>query len=254
MHATIEQLLEIKDGLQSSAQEHVSHCGYCQSELAVLRSLRQQIFAAADQQPRSESWGRILEAVKNTDPHRQFVGSNQPDGFENRANAALGESRVDALAENVERQVAPIDLLVANSAQSRSNFNSLSKAIYCLAASIMLTGFIGLYIYGQQGTNKLAPGLLQANIQELMLSSRGMELALQKVALQNNVLTVAEQTLAERLYWRLTYVDQMIHENNVSDQPDTDRVETLWNDRIDALTELNQLYYKRQQTLDDSEI
>ncbi|MFT5656311.1 MAG: hypothetical protein ACI9XU_002038, partial [Arenicella sp.] len=33
-----------------------------------------------------------------------------------------------------------------------------------------------------------------------------------------------------------------------------ERIKTLWNERINALNVLNQIYYQRQQELDDSEI
>jgi len=86
-----------------------------------------------------------------------------------------------------------------------------------------------------------------------MLSSRGMERALQRVSLQSELLTVAERSDAERLYWRLANLDQMINDKG-SENDDPVRVEALWIERVDALNELNQLYYKRQQMLEDSEI
>ena len=68
------------------------------------------------------------------------------------------------------------------------------------------------------------------------------------------MLSSAEQSAAERLYWRLSYVDQMIHENSASSETNPERVKTLWNERIEALTGLNQIYYQRKQEFDDSEI
>jgi len=46
----------------------------------------------------------------------------------------------------------------------------------------------------------------------------------------------------------------MIHENNIENEADPARVENLWNERVDTLTELNQLYYQAQYTLVDSDI
>ena len=99
--------------------------------------------------------------------------------------------------------------------------------------------------------------MMQANIQELMLNSRGMERALQRVAMQSDLLSGAEQSQADRLHWRLAYVDRLIQDNNmqtVGAQYATEQVEELWSERIRALTQLNQLYYQRRQTLNDSEI
>lgn len=271
MHATTEQLLEIKDGLQNGASQHVSGCDHCQNELKILESIGCEMFAAADQQPRPESWARIEQALvesrADSTPAAQWQSNSlmasaasDTNNFENdfqndfENDIKLEESGIGSSAGDVTPRDVPVELLIANSAQTKSNFNNLSKAIYSLAASIMVTGFIGLFVYGQQSAERQQSELLQANIQELMLNSRAMELAYQNVALQTELLTTAEQTEAERLYWRISYLDQMIHDNNVNSQSNPERVETLWNDRIEALTELNKLYFQRQQTMDDSEI
>ena len=225
MHATTEQLLEIKDHLQNDASLHVQSCACCQAELQALQNLEQQLLASADQQPDPAVWQRIVQAADA--PAAALPGTNP-------------EQRV------------PIELLAG--ASGPGVFRSLHTAVYTLAASIALTGVIGLYIFSQQGVTRQQSELLHANVQELMLHSRGMEQVLQKVVLQNELLTTAEQSVSERLYWKLSYVDQLIQENNASAQQDPARIKTLWNDRIDALTELSQLYYQRQQMLDDSEI
>ena len=229
-HASLEQLLEIRDGVQNAVSAHVAACTLCQDELRGIESLSKQIFENANLVPDVKVWDRISRTAA-------FNKENEIDGH--------GRD---------EQKSAPIDLLIADRIQT-SNVGTLSKAVYSLAASILITGFIGLYLYGQQNINTSTQNqLLQASIQELMLNSRGMERTLQKVALQNELLTTSEQSAAERLYWRLTYVDQMIHENSNDGQSDPARIAMLWNDRIDALTELNQIYYQRQQALDDSEI
>lgn len=249
MHATTEQLLEIKDGLTNSVSAHVEGCRHCQDELQQLLCLNNQLFDAADQQPRPELWSRIVASVEmNDDP------DSSNDGQEGSSAIAVGTiAQERSLSGSAEHTNVPTELLLANSS-SLNNTQSLSKAIYSLAASVLLTGFIGLYIFGQQGSSNQQAALLQANIQELMLNSRGMELALQNVSLQSGVLSRSEQSAAERLYWRLTYVDQMIHEDNADAESNPERIKTLWNERIDALTGLNQIYNQRQQELDDSEI
>ena len=92
---------------------------------------------------------------------------------------------------------------------------------------------------------------MQTSIHELMLNSQGLEQVLQQVAQQNQALSVANQQAADRLYWRLSKVDQLINQESPSN---AERMEVLWNDRIDALNELNQIYYQHEGTLDAPEI
>ncbi|NNC99564.1 MAG: hypothetical protein HKN85_05235, partial [Gammaproteobacteria bacterium] len=207
MHATTEELLEIKDNLQNAASGHVQSCEYCQAELQGLHALQQQITRSVEGQPDTKIWDRILRSA--------------------------GAADLDSAAGEAVEQVPAALLAARSSAHQPSIFNSLHTAVYTLAASIALTGFIGLYIFSQQGSVNQHTALLQANIQELMIHSRGMEQALQKVAMQSEMLTSAQQSVSERLYWKLTYVDQMIHENNVNNQNDPERMEQLWNERID---------------------
>jgi hypothetical protein len=128
---------------------------------------------------------------------------------------------------------------------------SLSKPIYALAASIAFVGIVSVFMFSQQQNEQMQTQIMQASLNELMLNSRGLEHVLQRVADQNQALGVASQKAADRLYWRLTNVDQLI--NQVS--PDnTERMEVLWSDRIEALNALNQIYYQQQSTLTTSEI
>jgi hypothetical protein len=228
MHATIEQLLEIKDGQQNSASNHVQSCECCQQELHALRELNEQLFVAADLAPSPELWERIR-----------------------RSSQTLKESQQTAS----ELASAPIELVAAHSGQSAVvQQRTLSNAIYTLAASILVTGFIGLYLFSNSIGGQSQNELLQANIQQLMINSRGMEQALKDVSIQSELLTTAQRSEADRLYWQLAYVDQMIHESNVDAKSDPQRTEVLWNNRVKALRKLNQLYYERQKTLDESEI
>ena len=240
MHATIEQLLEIRDGLQNDASFHLQGCAHCKAELGELAllqlQLKQQMVEPGNCQPSSGLWQRISHSAS-----AQRLAGKQ--GLTEENSGARSSTQSSSARE------VPVELLVASSQRQ----NSLSRAIYALAASILVTGFIGLYMFGQQGPGQQQDQFMQASIQDLMLDSRGMERALQKVALQKELLTVAERSVADRLYWRLAYVDQMIHDND-ADGNDPVRIEALWNERVDALTELNQLYYQRQQALDESEI
>lgn len=221
MHANTEQLLEIKDGIENDFGQHVDSCDYCKSELEAICLLAKQVFISANQRPPLGAWDKIISGSAD---QRKCSSFHQP-----------------------ETEV-PFELIAANATQP-SRFNSLSTAVYTLAGSILVTGFIGLFIFGQQNSTNQQTQVLQASIQELMLNSRGMEQVLQKVALRNELISTDDQYAAERLYWRLTHLDQMIQDNN--DSPE--RIQTLWNGRIDALNQLSNLYYQ-QQTLDDSEI
>lgn len=231
LHATIEQLLEIKDGQQNAASLHVRSCECCQLELQALNEINEQLFTVADQQPAPELWQRIQQSVEST-------------------------GLVNELDPNDTTTHVPLELLAAQAAKqgSAAQHRSLSYAIYTLAASILVTGFIGLYMFSNNLNNRTQNELLQANIQQLMINSRGMEQALQKVSLQSESLTASQRSKADRLYWQLAYLDQMINDTSVDSQPNVERTEVLWNNRIQALRELNQLYYQRQQTLDESEI
>jgi len=238
IHANTEQLLEFKDGIKNEVSSHIESCDICLGEITALRAIQKDIFAIAEQTPSAAVWDSIVNAAEKPQVQRLF-----------------DDDEVFLPHEDVGRSKhqVPVDLLVAEPSRL-SNYNSLSTAIYSLAASILVTGFIGFYIFGQQDSQQQLNGLLSANVQELVHNSKVLERTLQQVSLQNELLTVGEKSTAERLYWRLTYVDQLINESSVDDSSDPEQVEQLWKSRIGALQELNQLYYQRQKTLDDSVI
>ncbi len=217
MHANIEELLEIKDGEPSSKRQHVNECEECQISLRELQSLESEIglqmFDAADQVPSDDVWNRIQLSLESQNAVR------------------MENNSVHTLV------TAPQ--------------NSLTKAVYALAASIAFVGVIAVFMFSQQQNSQLQNQILQASLNELMLNSRGLEQVLQNVADQNQALSVANQKAADRLYWRLTYVDQLIDQ---ASPENTERMEVLWNDRIEALNALNQIYYQRDSTLNAPEI
>lgn len=216
MHANIDELLEIKDGEPSLKREHVSTCEECQTALHELQLLESEIglqmFDAADQVPSDDVWDRIQ--------------------------LNLEKQQSAAITNNVHTLVAPPQ-------------HTLTKAIYALAASIAFVGVITVFMFSQQQSSQLQTQILQASLNELMLNSRGLEQVLQNVADQNQALSVANQKAADRLYWRLTYVDQLIDQ---ASPENNERMEVLWNDRIEALNALNEIYYQRDSTLNAPEI
>lgn len=224
MHANIDQLLEIIDGEDNSMRDHVSECKQCQTALAELLSFKSQVgssmFDAADQIPSEDAWNRIQQTLDL-------------------------ESELDRLDSN------NVVSMPAYSAAPAAANQSLTKAIYSLAASIAFVGVIGVFMFSMQQSTTQQTLAMQTSINELMLNSRGLEQVLQQVAQQNQALSVANQQAADRLYWRLSKVDQLINQESPSN---AERMEVLWNDRIDALNQLNQIYYQHEGTLDAPEI
>ena len=217
MHANIDQLLDIINGDQSPKHAHVTKCEQCQSRLSELRSFKSevslQMFDAADRVPSNDVWSRIQNS---TDQQQSAL----------------------PLVNNVHELSAPPQ-------------QSLTRAVYALAASIAFVGVVSVFMFSQQQSNQLQNQVIQASLNELMLNSRGLEHVLQNVADQNQALSLVNQKAADRLYWRLTYVDQLIDQ---ASPENPERMEVLWNDRIDALNELNQIYYQRNSTLNAPEI
>jgi hypothetical protein len=227
-HATAKQLLEIIDGEPSEMRPHVSSCEHCQIALTELQSFESEIglqmFAAADKIPSNDVWQRIQSSLDQ--------------GRLDQGKALTEQPEITQQASNVHRFATVTQ-------------HPLSRPIYALAASIAFVGIVSVFMFSQQQNNQLQTQIMQASLNELMLNSRGLEHGLQKVADQNLALNVANQKAADRLYWRLTYVDQLI---NQASPESPERMEALWNDRIEALNELNQIYYQQENTLNASEI
>ena len=253
MHANTEQLLEIRDGLANDFSTHVESCTQCQAELQGLRVLNQALLNVGNDSANPGVWARVLKTAEGMNNWLPGERANQ-------------YSNASAISRNSDMATAdvPLDLLIADQAAGNSNNHSLfanarslTTAVYTLAASIFVTGFIGMYMFQQVDGSNQQTQIMQANIQALMLNSRGMEQTLQRVSMQSDLLSGPERSQAERLHWRLARVDRLIQDNNMQDagaQYASEQVEELWAERIRALTQLNQLYYQRQQTLDDSEI
>lgn len=222
MHANIEQLLDIKDGLETSMSGHVQSCDHCTAELRELQSLTQAMYDTANMSPPSHVFDRIQASLSTSD---------------NELNGQVPQN------------------LIAAAATPSSRWGSLNTAIYTLALSILVTGLVGFYSLNSQQTVAFKQAEeLQASIEQLMLNSRGLESVLQRVNDQSSGLTVAERDVADRLYWRLMYVDQMIHENNGNYDADPKKTKVLWGDRVEALTELNELFFGGPIDVADPEI
>ncbi len=229
-HATLAQLVAMRDGehlstdVYVSVVAHVDGCEFCQARLEEVYSVGHQL-----------QQGLLFEAELPV-PEEAWID------IEHR----LAERFVTA---GVEPAVA-IEHLAATSKRG-SFWSSLNTAIYSLAAAVMFTGLVSLYNSSGQQQARLETQALQASIQSLMDNSRGLENVLQQVATQNGSLAAADLAAAERLQWRLMMVDQKIHESELSDDITYAQINALWADRIDALTELNKLYYTNQVAVND---
>jgi hypothetical protein len=227
MHANIEDLLAINDGEHNSVsektREHVQSCADCQRQLNALATTLENVgptmLKEFDYEPSAEVWTRVQNSI------------------ESKTNSATTELASTASVSNV----LPM---------RSGNVQSLTRAVYALAASIAFVGLVSVFMFSGNSQNQQAL-LLQASVDQLMTNSRGLEQSLQQVVKQNEVLSVANQQAADRLYWRLTYVDQLIQDASPAN---SEQLQVLWNDRVEALNELNKLYFERDIGVSRSEI
>ena len=65
-HATIEELLNLRDGtaVAAAVDAHVTGCGECRTELARLHALRAGLRALPALPPAPESWARVMARVE----------------------------------------------------------------------------------------------------------------------------------------------------------------------------------------------
>lgn len=224
-HASLEQLLEIRDGEASPAQAHVSQCDFCQEQLTALDNPAGLLFLEAETPPPPNAYAKIQAALE--EKRRMQQASETP--------------MLHAMPE-------------VQGAVTSSRWQSTSTAIYTLAFAVAFTGLVSLYSSQRESEfaaqNNLA---LQASIQALKDNSRGLEHVLQSVGARGDILSNTDRLEADRLYWRLMMVDQKIQEGNRNENFDEEQV-SLWRDRVDTLTQLNQLYYTNKSLLDSSEL
>ena len=230
-HATIDDLLSFKNDdsksyLSDSKAKHIEAYVDCKNELSSLSQVGEILFDHADAQPRAEVWQKLQLAL-----YGETVSSH-----------AYPESR-DAQIESPQSPSVYTLRPVGH--------QSLSKAIYALAASVAFVGIVAAFMFSGHLSNSRQTQLMQASINELMNNSRSLEQSLQTVVSQNRALRDANQRVAERLYWKLSYVDQLIHEVTPED---SERIKGLWNDRVEALNELQQIYFEHENARNTSEI
>ena len=139
---------------------------------------------------------------------------------------------------------APVDMWDKIQYQSKQNISrssALVRAIYTLAATILLTG--GLIVFSNHQQSQINIEQYQ-DITQLMTSSNSLE---NSIAMQVNSLQTNGESLYqnEKLKWRLMLIDQMIQSTQADD---LNNLIILWQDRIRALRALSQNIYTNTNT------
>lgn len=230
MHANLKQLLEIRDGLENAMSEHVENCQHCQAEMAYVCKLSQQIFEAADQQPSDQLWDKIVAE-----------SGLQSSGLPTRSSPSPEPTYL--AGQSTEQLVSSVTM----------QNSSLSRPIYALAASVMFVGLVSIFMISQQNSAWQQASQMQASINQLMMNSQGLENVLQQVVVRDEGLSADDQAVAERLYWKLTYVDQELDSADPEVPEEAERIKILWSDRVEVLNELNRLFYQRKEALVDAQ-
>ena len=231
-HASLSDLVAMRDGERVATAAHVERCEFCQARLEEVysnaKSLQDTLLFEAELPVPAAVWSNLEQHLRDTtvaDDH------TPPDIATVQHNPTIGSY-----------------------AHAKPSFwSSVNTAIYSLTAAVVFTGLVSLYTFQGQQDSRIETRALQASIQSLMDSSRGLENVLENVVAQNSTLTLSDQSAAERLQWRLMLVDQKIHESESSGDVSYEQIKALWASRIDALTELNQLYYTNQVAVNDGE-
>lgn len=235
-HATLKELLAIRDGEYSTKLDHVSQCSFCQARLEEVYSaaanLQSSLMFEADLPVPERVWTQLERRLREK-----------------------GVSENDHQSPWSTAQ--PTNVVAAMSTKAKPSFwSSINAAIYSLAAAIMFTGMVSLYNSNNQNQSQFETQALQASIQNLMDSSRGLESVLQEVVTQNQSRSagLANQSEIDRLKWQLMLVDQKINESEQTDSVSYEDVKALWGERVETLTELNKLYYSNQVAKSSGEI
>ncbi len=119
-----------------------------------------------------------------------------------------------------------------NSKLSSSESSKLRRAIYTMAASILITGGLVLYMITNHTKNQTKQ--YQSMI-EMMVKSTELESAISTLLRDQPVITTVNN-FDEKISWRLMLIDQEIQ---LADQSNIERRAKLWQDRVNALQDLS---------------
>jgi len=121
---------------------------------------------------------------------------------------------------------------------------SLTRAIYALAASILVVGFT-LIINPYQSPELQFDVLTNNVLPALEAESRALEYTLANYQQNTDNLTSAQLFKIEQLQWQLMLLDRKLMISQ--QQQDVELLETLWSERIKSLNELHVTYNSEQE-------
>jgi hypothetical protein len=130
------------------------------------------------------------------------------------------------------------------SQQSLQKTVSLTRAIYALAASILVVGFTLIINTSQPSEPQLNHGLVNNVLPALEAESRALEYTLANYQQNEASLTSAQQFKIEQLQWQLMRVDRKLMISQ--QQQNIELLEALWAERIKNLNELHVTYNSEQ--------
>lgn len=191
MHATIEQILDIKDGIKTPVDHHVAECQSCQKALQEIMQMHHELNHLKEESVPSDAWQKI------------------------RLNSTI--------------------------TQNQSKSTSLVRAIYTLAASIL----IGSVIIVGFGNNPYSEQDRQYNeLIRVMVESNTLENVIAKqITNGSHLVNSVNQLRIDQLKWRLMLIDQKIESLEANT---TDRKLSLWQDRVRALEAIYDSFYNNQ--------
>jgi len=128
--------------------------------------------------------------------------------------------------------------------QSLQKTVSLTRAIYALAASILVVGFTLITNTSKPIESPLNPTLVSNALPALEAESRALEYTLANYQLSEESLTSAQQFKIEQLQWQLMLLDRKLMVSQ--QQQNIELLEALWAERIKNLNELHVTYNSEQ--------
>ncbi len=128
--------------------------------------------------------------------------------------------------------------------QSLQKTVSLTRAIYALAASILVVGFTLIINTSPSSDTQLNRLLVNNALPALEAESRTLEYTLANYQQNEASLTSAQQFKIEQLQWQLMLVDRKLMISQ--QQQNIELLEALWAERIKNLNELHVTYNSEQ--------
>jgi hypothetical protein len=127
MHATVHQLLSLRDGepVDADAARHVEHCAICTSELARVGRVQQRMQSLASIEPPAQAWNQIAARMQVAESPQ---GSRMPWAFAAAAAVAV-VSGILFRQFNVPVEAVPSVQLAPESEQQTPTVASLDQLV-----------------------------------------------------------------------------------------------------------------------------